>query len=150
MYAITSEDPASPDAASLIEALSQALARITGDSGKSSFDPADVRGSRACFVVARTMAGTPVGCGALRPIDGTIAEIKRMYAVPASAGVGSAILADLESRARALGYSRLWLETRLVNRRAVALYEKHDYARIPNFGKYVGRADAVCLAKRLV
>jgi len=72
-----------------------------------------------------------------------------MYAVPGSSGVGAAVLAYLETEARALGYTHFWLETRRVNQRAVAFYEKHGYARIPNFGKYVGKTEAVCFAKAL-
>lgn len=150
MYIITNEDPASPAAASLIDALSETLAKMTGDSGKSSFDPNDVRGNRARFVVARTSAGTPVGCAAFRPIEESVAEIKRMYAAPGTSGVGSAILAYLEREARDLGYAQLWLETRLINEKAVAFYERKGYARIPNFGKYVGKVEAVCFAKKLL
>ena len=149
MYIVTNEDPASPSAASLIEALSETLVKITGDSGKSSFDPNDVRGSRARFVVARTSAGTSVGCGAFRPIEESVAEVKRMYAAPGTSGVGSAVLAHLEREARGLGFAQLWLETRLVNQRAVCFYERKGYVRIPNFGKYVGKAEAVCFAKKL-
>lgn len=149
MYSIIAEDPASPAATALIEALSDTLAAITGDSGKSSFDPEDVRGRRARFVVARTSAGIPVGCGAFRPIEATVAEVKRMYAVPGTSGVGSAVLAHLEAEARTLGYAQLWLETRSVNVRAVGFYERRGYKRIPNFGKYAGIAEAVCFAKAL-
>jgi GNAT superfamily N-acetyltransferase len=150
MFTITHEDPASPAAVHLIDALSETLAKITGDSGKSSFDPNDVRGSRARFVVARTSTGTPVGCGAFRPLDESTAEVKRMYAVPGLSGVGSAVLSHLENEAKLLGYSQLWLETRIVNQRAVAFYERKGYSRIPNFGKYVGKLEAVCFAKNLL
>ena len=150
MYTITSEDPTSPVATQLIDALSETLAKITGDSGKSSFDPNDVRGSRARFVVARTSTGMPVGCGAFRAVEESTAELKRMYAMPGTSGVGSAVLAHLENEARMLGYSQLWLETRLVNQRAVSFYEKRVYSRIPNFGKYVGKVEAVCFAKKLL
>ena len=149
MYIVQSEDPSSVEAISLIDALSDALARITGSTGRSSFDPNDVRGNRARFVVARNGSGNPVGCGGFRPLSETIAEVKRMYAAPGTSGVGSAVLAHLESEAAKLGYSELWLETRAVNSRAVAFYEKRGYSRISNFGKYAGRAEAVCLAKRL-
>jgi GNAT superfamily N-acetyltransferase len=150
MFTITNEDPESAAAAQLIDALSETLAKITGDSGKFSFDSNDVRGSRARFVVARTSTGTPVGCGAFRPIDESTAEVKRMYAIPGLSGVGSAVLSHLENEAKLLGYSQLWLETRIVNQRAVAFYEKKGYSRIPNFGKYVGKLEAVCFAKNLL
>lgn len=149
MLTITNEDPESPAAAQLIDALSETLAKITGDSGKSSFDPDDIRGTRGRFVIARTTIGFPVGCGAFRPIDESIAEVKRMYAIPGTLGVGSAVLAHLEKEARILGYSQLWLETRIINHRAVSFYEKKGYCRIPNFGKYVDRPEAVCFAKKL-
>lgn len=149
MLVIKSEDPATPDAATLIDALSETLASITGDSGKASFDPDDVRGPLARFVVARNQEGSALGCGAFRPLQAGIAEVKRMYAKPGTKGVGQAVLSHLEQEAVALGYQHLWLETRLINIRAVAFYEKHGYQRIPNFGKYAGNAAAVCLAKQL-
>lgn len=149
MYCITPEDPESPDASRLIEALSRTLASITGDSGQSSFDPNDVRGPRSLFVIARDATGRAVGCGAFRPCAEDIAEVKRMFAVPGTRGVGTAILAALERKASNLGYAEFWLETRLVNQRAVAFYEARGYKRIPNFGKYAGRPEAVCFAKTL-
>jgi ribosomal protein S18 acetylase RimI-like enzyme len=69
---------------------------------------------------------------------------------PDSAGAGAALLAHLERQAALFGYHELWLETRRINSRALAFYEKHGYGRIPNYGKYIGRDDAVCLGKRLL
>jgi GNAT superfamily N-acetyltransferase len=149
MYIVKNEDPNSADASALVDALSDTLAKITGSDGRLSFDPRDIEGQRARFVVARTEAGLPVGCGAFRPMSASVAEVKRMYAVPNTVGVGSAVLAHLESEAAKLGYSELWLETRVVNVRAIAFYERRAYSRIPNFGKYVGRVEAICLGKRL-
>ncbi len=146
---VGAENPASSDAQSLMNELSATLALITGDSGKASFDVADVQGERACFVIARDRMGIAVGCGAFRPLQDGVAEIKRMYARPSHAGVGRAVLAFLENEARSLGHRELWLETRLVNARAVRFYEKHGYRRRENFGKYVGNAEAVCFEKAL-
>jgi hypothetical protein len=103
MLLINLEDPATPDASALIEALSETLASITGDGGKSSFDPEDVRGERARFVVARTSGGNAVGCGAFRPLQNGVAEVKRMYSMPGTKGVGHAVLLHLEQEAAALG-----------------------------------------------
>ena len=149
MLTITPEDPTSAVARQLIDDLSATLAAITGDSGRSSFDPNDVRVSNALFVVARNEAGEAVGCGAFRPLQADTAEIKRMYSRPGTQGVGSAILAFLETAAADLGYKVLWLETRLINEQAVRFYEKRGYVRIPNFGKYAGNPRAVCFEKRL-
>jgi len=147
--------PCDPDAAAaraLIAQLDAALSAICGDSGSKSFDANDVRGPRSVFLVAQDAAGVAVGCGALRPLEGAleadIAEVKRMYARPGS-GAGVQLLGELERQASAFGYRAIWLETRKVNGRAVAFYEKHGYRVIPNYGKYVGREDAICLGKVL-
>jgi GNAT superfamily N-acetyltransferase len=137
-------DPESADGALLIEELSAALAAITGDSGKASFSP-----DGALFVVARGAEGELLGCGALRELEEGIGEIKRMYARPGTRGAGAALLAWLEREAVGLGYRELWLETRKVNTRAVDFYLKHGYEPIPNYGRYVGRPEAVCFAKTI-
>jgi ribosomal protein S18 acetylase RimI-like enzyme len=146
---IAIEDPESADAAVLLEELSGTLAAITGSSGKASFDVNDVRGERARFVLARDAQGNAVGCGGFRPLETGIAEIKRMYSRRSIPGVGTAVLRFLEAQARELNYTVLRLETRIVNTRAVAFYERLGYTRIPNFGKYAGRPEAACFEKEL-
>jgi GNAT superfamily N-acetyltransferase len=148
VFTIAPADPDSPDSRMLLAELGAALAAMTGSDGTASFDAADVRGQRACFLVARAADGLAVGCGALRPLGDSVAELKRMYARPRS-GAGRYILDALERQAAASGYAQLWLETRRVNMRAVAFYEKHGYCAIPNYGKYIGRLDAICLGKQL-
>ena len=146
------EDPQTPDAILLLDELSDQLRLITGSSGKASFDVNDVRGERARFVIGRDSTGRPVGCGALRPMEGSgnMAELKRMYSRRTMAGIGAALLAYLEAQAQQLGYAALRLETRAVNTRAVAFYARRGYTRIANFGRYVDRPEAVCFEKKLV
>jgi GNAT superfamily N-acetyltransferase len=146
---LNAEDPAGHEALLLMEELSTALEAITGDGGKASFDVEDVRGPMARFVVARDAGGAALGCGAFRPLEPGVAEIKRMYARHGTSGVGSAVLRFLEAEAAALGYQALWLETRLVNRRAVDFYSARGYTRIANYGKYIGNPLAVCFEKTL-
>lgn len=141
-------DPDSADARGLIAELDAALAAITGDSGASSFDPEDCRGPGAAFVVAYDGNGVAVGCGAVRSLEGDVGEIKRMYARPGS-GAGAAILAELERLAPGCGYRALWLSTRRVNTRAVGFYERHGYAELPPYGRYVGRAVSICMGREL-
>lgn len=104
MILIEDADPDHGDARGLIAALSQRLAAITGSSGQASFDADDVRGPGAAFLLARDEEGRAIGCGALRPLQPGVAEIKRMYAAVAGQGVGSAVLAALEAKAKSLGY----------------------------------------------
>lgn len=100
MIHIEDADPDHPAARALIAALSQRLAAITGSSGQASFDADDVRGPGAAFLLARDEQGRPIGCGALRPLQPGVAEIKRMYAAVSGQGIGSAVLAALEARAK--------------------------------------------------
>ncbi len=146
---IMEEDPYSPDSIRLMDELSETLEFITGDSGRASFDPSDVCVPRALFIVARDKNGEAMGCGAIRPITEDIAELKRMYSKTKSIGVGTKMLAYLESQAQKLGYSTLWLETRLVNQKAVSFYEGRGYQRINNYGKYQNNQKSVCLEKLL-
>jgi ribosomal protein S18 acetylase RimI-like enzyme len=146
---IVTLDPEHADARVLLDELSAALQAITGDSGRSGFVADDVRGPRSRFVVARDADGHAIGCGALRPLQDGVAELKRMYAKTDGRGTGAAVLAHLEAAARELGYRAVWLETRAVNTRAVAFYERHGYRRIDNFGRYAGNAAALCFGKEL-
>ena len=96
-----------------------------------------------------TSLAEPVGCGALRPYADDIAEVKRMYTVPAwrGRGVAAAILAELERHARAFGYPTMRLETGDRQPGAIRLYERSGYRHIPPFGPYVAWADSVCFEK---
>ncbi|MCC2972800.1 GNAT family N-acetyltransferase [Massilia sp. IC2-476] len=145
---IAPADPASPDARALIAELDAALQGITGDSGASSFNPDDVRGPQAVFMIARDGQGRPLGCGALRPLLPGVAELKRMYARPGSSA-GAPLLAALEEQAHMLGYREIRLSTRRINARAVDFYRRHGYADAPAWGKYVGSEISVCLGRLL-
>lgn len=152
MTIVEKSDPFSAESQRLTDALSSALAAITGDGGTTHFRMDDVTGPRAVWAIARDGAGEAVGCGAIRPFagnNGNIAELKRMYSTGQNRGTGAAILTFLETSAATLGYRQIWLETRRVNLRAVAFYLNRGYAVIDNYGPYVGRDDAVCFAKAL-
>jgi GNAT superfamily N-acetyltransferase len=146
---IQAESPFSADAFALMAELSAELEALTGSGGALSFDAAHADCPRGVFAVARDEQGRAVGCGALRRLDDDTAEIKRVYARQKGAGVGSAVLEYLENQARQFGYSRLVLETRKVNKKAVAFYLAKGYKVIENFGKYRGREEAVCFEKRI-
>lgn len=102
----------------------------------------------AFFVAYRD--GEPVGCGGLRELDASHAEIKRMFVRPAArgSGVSSAVLARLEHTARGRGYDRLLLETGDRQPDAMRFYEREEYVRIPNFGYYADEPSSICYEKR--
>ncbi len=136
------EDVRSQDAEWLIRELSDELARLyqTTD-GSAGFRPEDVEVPRAAFVVAR-IDGQPAGCGALRPLDESHAEVKRMYTRPEYRrnGVAQAILAEIERAAKQFGYRSIKLQTGPLQPEAVQLYERVGYRRIP---RYSGNWDQV-------
>ncbi len=105
---------------------------------------------RSVFLVARC-AGDLAGCGALQPLAGDVAEVRRMFVRQAlrRRGVGRAILAALEAQAQGFGYARLRVETGDQQPEALALYTAAGYVRIPPFGNYVDDPTSVCFEKAL-
>jgi ribosomal protein S18 acetylase RimI-like enzyme len=71
-----------------------------------------------------TARGTPVGCVGLRELDAGRGELKRMYVVPASRGVGlgRALLEVAVAAARAAGWRAIRLDTLPGMEPAQALY----------------------------
>jgi GNAT superfamily N-acetyltransferase len=127
-----------------LAAAQQAELRARYEGGQEPGTPpsaADV----AVVLVARDAAGAAVGCGALRPLGDDVAEIKRMYVVPAARGrgVSKLVLAGLEAAARDRGWTTLRLETGPRQPEAVALYEGAGYRPIAAFGPYADHADSL-------
>lgn len=133
---------------SLLKELSGSLIHITGNSGESSFSIDDMEVEKSIFVIARS-GGKAAGCGAIRRIDDSTGELKRMYAREQGLGVGTSILNFLENKALEFGFSRLICETRKINVGACSFYIRNGFHVIPNYGKYQGRDEAVCFEKRI-
>lgn len=145
---IENSSPNEADVLPLLELLSENLEQRFGSSGKDSFVNWDYDNPRYVFLKA-VFAGETVGCGAIRPISDKIGEIKRMFAKYPQKGIGELILRTLEKQAENLGYEEIWLETRAANVQACGFYQKNGYYKIENFGKYVGRHEAICFGKKL-
>ncbi|MDZ4044363.1 MAG: GNAT family N-acetyltransferase [Rhodoglobus sp.] len=64
-------------------------------------------------------------------------------------GLAGALLRAVEDRAREQGCTLARLETGPKSVAAIALYEKHGYRRIPNFGQYEGDPHSYCMEKAL-
>jgi len=95
-------------------------------------------------LVARDEDGTAIGCGALRELGTGVAEVKRMFVVPAARGrgVSKAVLTALEDVARERGWTTLRLETGPRQPEAIGLYTAAGYRPIEAFGAYAGHPDA--------
>lgn len=146
---IVNVKPDDADAVMLMDELSETLEKITGNSGRHSFNSEDICTTRSVFAVAYDDNGKPAGCGAVRPFSDDIAEVKRMYAKAKGKNIGTEILTYLERRSKDMGYSKIYLETRIVNERAVSFYKKRGYKVIENYGKYKNHSEAICFEKQL-
>jgi GNAT superfamily N-acetyltransferase len=130
-------EPASREGLFLVQHLWNELAGLYGNTGPCQFLPTDVTGPGFAFVLA-WHDGQAVGCGALKPLMPGVGEIKRMFVEPAARrqGIGREILRALESIARPLGYTTLWLETGVRQPGAIRLYETCGYSRIERYGPF--------------
>ena len=147
----------SPVARKLIAELNAELSRnYTPEQRFHSLAGEEVAEGAGAFLVV-WLDGTPAGCGAVRMLSAVatlgpaVAELKRMYVVPASRGRGlsRAVLTELEARAVALGATRIVLETGVYQPAAIGLYESAGYARIPCFGAYAASPTSICFEKRV-
>jgi GNAT superfamily N-acetyltransferase len=101
----------------------------------TSADPDEVTPPRGNFLVVRADDGNPVGCGAVKVLDPTTAEIKRMWLAPEirGKGVGKQLLAALEDAARDLGVTRAVLDTNDALTPANGLYTDAGWVTIEPF-----------------
>ena len=86
-------------------------------------------------VLVARRSGQPLGCGAVKLGEPSVAEIKRLWVSPPARGqgVGSRILAELEARAEAAGKQVVRLDTNGALAEAVALYLRRGYHEVPPF-----------------
>ncbi len=78
----------------------------------------------------------PIGCLALRPIDGDICEMKRLYVQPLARGhqLGRQLVQRICREAKDAGYRRICLDTLPSMSTAIQLYESMGFKAI---GAYV-------------
>jgi putative acetyltransferase len=147
---VTLADPYSEVSSLLIRNLSQDLGQRYNDDGSGNFKPSDAQGPSGAFVIA-WLQGQPVGCGALRPLEPGIGEIKRMYVEPdfRRRGVARKILEKLEAVAREKNYRLLRLETGTLQPEAISLYEVCGYYRIPYYLGPEPHPLSICYEKQL-
>jgi ribosomal protein S18 acetylase RimI-like enzyme len=137
-----------------------ALALI--DELENQFDPLYPRESRHGYSVEKLLRegvaffvireqGSPAGCGGVQLYGTEYGELKRMYVRPQfrGRGLGKAMLDHLAAFASEQGVRLLRLETGIYQERAIRLYERYGFERIPPFGEYKQDPLSVFFEKRI-
>lgn len=90
----------------------------------------------------------PVGCVSLRPLDPGIGEVKRLWVNPIARGqgLGRRLMRAIEDRARAIGLTRLQLDSNTALTEAIALYRSDGWTDI---APYTTPPANIWMAKRL-
>ncbi|NBE51571.1 GNAT family N-acetyltransferase [Streptomyces boluensis] len=148
-----------PDAIKLNDQVQLEYIDRYGDEGDATpLDAAMFNPPHGLYLLAYDELGRPVASGGWRTQDENEegysdgdAEIKRMYVVPESRGLGLArrTLALLEADARAAGRTRMVLETGIMQPEAIALYASEGYEPCAKFGYYRHHNPSRCMAKPL-
>jgi GNAT superfamily N-acetyltransferase len=99
-----------------------------------SVEPAELGPPTGAWLVAY-VDGQAVGCGGLQRLDAAVAEVRRIYLDEQArgCGVGRALLAQLEEKARTLGYERVRLTTGDSQPEALGLFRSAGYQDIEPF-----------------
>ncbi|MEJ0025251.1 MAG: GNAT family N-acetyltransferase [Rhizomicrobium sp.] len=147
---IAVESPLADDVRALIAALNAALLELTPPEHCYHMTAEEMAEPHTTVFVARE-DGRAVACGALRRHGGGIAEVKRMYTIPAAQGrgIGGRILGRIEDLARREGIERLVLETGDRHPAAWRVYERGGFARCGAVLDYPDTTWSVFYAKAL-
>lgn len=135
---VVETDPDSPGARTCLEAYYAELDRRFehGFRVEDSRDPPpdDIRPPRGAFLVALA-DGQPVGCVALKRVDDTTAEVKRLWVADAVRGRGVArrLMDRLEALAAERGVRILRLDTNRVLTEARDMYRAWGWTEIDRF-----------------
>lgn len=136
---ITASDPETPEAKACLTAYFSLLTtRIDGISSTHVPDPDPeahaYRPPRGIFLLAWS-DGLPVACVALKDVDDQTGEVKRLWVNASARGLGVArrLMTAVEDAARALGKTRLRLDTNSALAEAIALYRADGWTDIPPY-----------------
>ncbi len=150
MYTIKRTDSEDNDFQKLVVELDKDLAIRDGDDHPFYDQFNKITNIRQVVVVYENQ--TPVGCGAIKPYEENVVEVKRMFVPPDKRGKGiaSIVLKELEAWAKELGFKKCILETGEKQPEAISLYKKNNYKLIKNYGQYAGVEASLCFEKVII
>lgn len=152
---ISIESPREPGIDRLLEGSTAYAQSLYPPESNFLLDVAQLETPGTTVYVARDAAGTALGMAALVESDELgpeRGELKRMFVLDDARGLGvaGALIERIETDAAERGIREILLETGPLHHAALALYAKHGYRRVEQFGPYVGEQFSVCMAKSLV
>ena len=116
-------------------------AELPIDLGFQGFDqelaalPGKYAPPRGALLIARDNNNEPLGCVAMRPLEQSVAEMKRLYVAPAGRGhgAGKALARAIVDAARAAGFSEMRLDTLDTMTEAQTLYRALGFTNIARY-----------------
>ena len=148
-YQLIRTDIHHPNFQEMVQLLDAELRSMYGDQ-QDDFDPHNKLKEDTRVLVIKSNDQT-IGCGAFRPMDDNVAEVKRMFVHPEHRGKGLSklILNELESWIKEQQYTYIKLETGSKNIAALSLYPATGYEPIEPFGPYQDLPDSFCFGKKI-
>ncbi|MCK5923425.1 MAG: GNAT family N-acetyltransferase [Methylococcales bacterium] len=147
------DDLSGSEIASLLNKHLQGVARYSPPESIHALDIDELRKSEVTFWSA-WQGGELLGCGALKALDTTHAEIKSMRTASTHLrkGVATRLLAHILDQAKRRGYRRVSLETGSMDGFAPArkLYEKFGFVACTPFADYQDDPNSFFMTKELV
>lgn len=146
---ISQDDPHAPDATALLQA-SHALMQSLFPAESNHYLSVDALTAPGIFFFTARREGAALGCAALSVTEG-YGEVKSMFVAPEArgAGVGEALLARIETEARANALPLLRLETGSKLEAAHRLYRRAGFADRGPFGDYPDDPNSLFMEKPL-
>jgi putative acetyltransferase len=149
---IVIDDLSGPQIAGFLDEHVREMLSVSPPESKHALDLDGLRQPEVTFWTVRD-GDTLVGCGAIKRLDATHAEVKSMRTSPARkrSGVASLLLGHIIGEAARMGLRRLSLETGSAGFFAPArrLYEKFGFEYCEPFGDYRPDPSSVFLTRAL-
>ncbi len=137
IVSIEAVDPRTPEVAAMISELDRYMGELYPAESNHLMDMDALVQPNVRFFAAR-VNGAYRACGAIKLHGRQYAEVKRVFVMPNTRGLGLGrrIVATLEEAARREGFGLLRLETGISQPEALALFEASGFRRSPAFGDY--------------